>query len=628
LDSPAKYYVQVLVSAANGKAIELTASALVTVNVGLADVVAVISGGAERFVSALDDIFIDGSLSYDKGYLYESQLSYDWHCRELSPSYGRACLSDFLMPMMSNITIPAGSIASTSTLTYEISLYISNSFGASDSASMELTIYSAYTPLIAIAQSTAVTAKVNPSSKVILTATVTAAVENANALWSCDNLNASALAALSSAPTAVTVMRLENRLVQLVIYPNALIHFPAYTFTLSASYASPNAVMASSSITLVMNQPPANGVVVASPDSGYSLNTSFLLKTFNWADDAEDFPLLFTMMAFASDADDARVVIKSANVIPFASVILAQGLQYNGFAVNILVTAEDIYLCAGSSYSSVIVKPQLDLSEISHSMTKQLNIAILEKNSDLAIQVVNAVTSSINNANCSSAPLCSSMGRLPCSSVAHTCGECMGEYFGAEGHSNQPCIPRKAVSNGKNNNNNNNNNNNDNNIQNQMKTKGNPSIIGFNKERIVIANDKDNVKEPWSKNVQNSNSHNNNNPHSQSTQSTQSTQSHNHLNHSYNRDHLVSIATKHNPTANYINNTHNNYVTTSSSTSTTTNNYYTVSSKYNDIESLDDNNNNRINKSSGKDNLETVYIAPGVTVEDVEILRYYRNYRQ
>ncbi|CAN0387112.1 unnamed protein product, partial [Ectocarpus fasciculatus] len=46
---------------------------------------------------------------------------------------------------------------------------------------------------------------------------------------------------------------------------------------------------------VVINTPPYGGVLEISPDSGYSLNTTFFMKTLSWRADVENYPLLYSI---------------------------------------------------------------------------------------------------------------------------------------------------------------------------------------------------------------------------------------------------------------------------------------------------------------------------------------------
>lgn len=88
--------------------------------------------------------------------------------------------------------------------------------------------------------------------------------------------------------------------------------------------------------------------------------------------------------------------------------------------------------------NSVAVQPSHSTISAS-ALSSQLTSALETFNFDVMNQIVGAVATKLNSANCTMRLSCSSIMRLPCSSTAFTCGACLPGTIGVEGDSNQPC---------------------------------------------------------------------------------------------------------------------------------------------------------------------------------------------
>ena len=110
-----------------------------------------------------------------------------------------------------------------------------------------------------------------------------------------------------------------------------------------------------------------------------------------------------------------------------------------GYKVMCVVYSSDIYGATANTSTTVIVFPTPSLDALQTAIFLRLDEAEVTLNPDLTSSVANAASLTLNAANCSLAPDCASLNRIPCSSVAQTCGPCLDGYLGLDGPANTPC---------------------------------------------------------------------------------------------------------------------------------------------------------------------------------------------
>jgi hypothetical protein len=105
-----------------------------------------------------------------------------------------------------------------------------------------------------------------------------------------------------------------------------------------------------------MNSPPEGGATKTSPSDGHAFNTSFLLSTYSWSDDASDYPLSYVIWYYTVSSSSATIV-KTKDQISYTYARLAQGTKGSGYNITIVGNASDIYGSTSSASCKVRVHP-------------------------------------------------------------------------------------------------------------------------------------------------------------------------------------------------------------------------------------------------------------------------------
>jgi hypothetical protein len=189
---------------------------------------------------------------------------------------------------------------------------------------------------------------------------------------------------------------------------------------------------------VLINTPPYGGVMEISPSSGFSLNTTFYMKTNSWRADTENLPLLFAMNYYSTDPTVPFVLLFKGTVRQ-VNALLGAGLQSNNYEVTCSVTATDIFDSEGSKTEIVIVEPLMSAAALSATVNNLLADAEDEGNNDRVAQISSAASQAINSKNCSNAPNCTTIFRKACNAVPDTCSACIDGYYGSAS-GNTACV--------------------------------------------------------------------------------------------------------------------------------------------------------------------------------------------
>ena len=471
LDHASEYKVQVTVTVPSptGEGAIGWSSASVSVLVGKGALKPVILGGAVQAFSAMEtDIWLDGRSSYDSDYPIGNNpqgllpLTYIWTCEMRSPVVGGPCLgmrpSQKSSPYFNLVTFDlALRDVNDATIiledyfeagTYLFVLKVTNSFGSATVSSI-LTLLNSEVPTVSII---APATKFDVGDKVIITASIktkaaaTASWRVLTALPVTSTGSSLDLASISATPLSISFPTPVTSVFQLTLKPDMLAAGAQYTFELKASYkqlnsSMPDAAVNIQTVTIAMNIPPRQGVLSVSPSIGTALTTKFSFSTKSWMD--EDYPILYKFSYFLL-AEDTQYQVKEYNLLNYAFVPLAGGLEQVGFTVRCLALAKDIYGSVGKAYAQVIVKP-ISKSNLQTAADSTFNTAFQMKDPNLVGSVTSAVTAAVNLVSCVVPVPCNLLNRLPCSSVPRTCGPCIGPvgnhpgYVGVDGPSNTYC---------------------------------------------------------------------------------------------------------------------------------------------------------------------------------------------
>jgi len=433
----------------------VSSTALVTVNVGQSGVVAVIKGGASRTVSVTATLVVDGSGSYDIDYPSDAQtlLTFEWACMITSPTYGTSCggtTSDLTNQIL--FRDPSGLVPG-STYRYQLTVRNINTQQVSTAATL-ITILSLPLPILSI-ESAAEQGKFNPESKIILTATVqTAAGASATTVYwgSVDEFQLDLTPLASSSTSSIIPSTLATTVseVQLALRPYSLLEGNEYVFAVSAFYNNNPGSVASSSVTIVMNSPPANGLIAVTPTEGGAYSTEFLLQTSSWVDDASDLPLSYVFFSYTTSNSTFSTVRSRSPMTHVKGALLRQGPSSLDFAVNCAVLAEDIFGGSAVAITTVTVNPLLNpIPTVSSNIGSLLTSAFSRTDAARVSQLVASASAALNAVDCSNMPAnavnCEALHRYGCELTANTCGVCKPGFVGVSGDANVLCYAVSAI---------------------------------------------------------------------------------------------------------------------------------------------------------------------------------------
>jgi hypothetical protein len=455
LESNTEYTVQVTAVGYSADGVQPPIStAYVLLQVGQSGLYAALEGGASQTVSRSATIVLDGSGSYDLDASADSPsvLFYRFTCIMYSPDYGDEC-EGFAGGGWQQAD-PYLTIASYSMLsgrTYEITMTVTNDpdmsvTASTASATKLIEIINIDVPTVELGS---VATKYNVQDKVTINGIVTAVDDPVIAKWySASYLGVDengvdiAIEDISLTPQSYDLVD-GTSIVQLSLRKGILLEGLSYTFELRARYSTVlSNEKAIASVTIVMNEAPTGGSLAVSPTTGDALNTTFFFQTSGWTDDPDDYPLSYVFSYYVS-RPFSQMVVKTASELTYGEATMGQGKTGSG-AVYCVANATDSYGATGTTTNSDIrVFPIENLEDLSNIATDAMAQALVDDDATALNNVVTAVTSSLNAANCSSVPVeCTEYNREDCDPIGgtdFTCGPCLTGFVGIAGDSNTAC---------------------------------------------------------------------------------------------------------------------------------------------------------------------------------------------
>ena len=458
LDASATYSVVVTVSASSSSSSSSSSAATVVtaralIQVGSSGVRAALRGGSMRTVSSSSIVSLDASPSTDIDYPASSNagLTFVWQCIETQPIYGGSCSLPFGRYSGQVLALPEGSLGPN---VYVITVTVSNAVGATDSASLRLTVVASIIPVL---QMDRVAPKYNVDSKLVLSGTVTSSLNRAVGVeWSCTSISSFSSSGMALTPLTLSVAAFSSQMFQLAIAADTLLPGLQYSFQLAATYAT-STIVAVAVVVVTMNSPPSGGSLLVHPTTGLALVTLFSLSAVKWIDDSSDLPLSYEFAYYLINAAELNFV-KTADVTSHVSTILGQGLYSMNYQVSCVAIVSDIH---GSSANATTLYPiavsppppppmmngtrQLDPSgsfsaNVVDSIERSIQRDLVGFNPSNVVRMVDATLSTMNSVDCSNITVdCTALNRQLCSTTANTCGGCLSGYIGLSGDSNTPC---------------------------------------------------------------------------------------------------------------------------------------------------------------------------------------------
>jgi hypothetical protein len=442
-------------------------SVQVVVNSGI--LISKIKGGNnERNVRVGEILSVDASNSYDedkgdtiKG--IDAGLLFEWSCMQLEPVLNISCIGVFegssltTMALSSPIlTVKVLTVATNARAQWTLKL--SDSTGSrSMVTSVVVSILPLLSPTISL-QSNALLGEgggvmnAGQSLQIIGTINIPIGIKS-NATWIVlDSSLSSSLSSLALTPIAqqfpLSSSISQSFSLYLALPANSLSIGSSYTFGLKCQLSFPGK-SALSTITVNVNSPPTPGSFTISPISGREILDSFTFLCNQWIDTNLPLSYQFSYLSLSG----TKIVIRSSSIISYTSTILPGGSKTNNGS---LIALADIYdSLSANTTSSVIVRvvSSADFFSGKSASSSSSTSTISQFASNFILKNLSSVSSVddlikgtaiasylLNSANCSAAPNCSALHRLPCYSTSHTCGPCLStSLIGQKGDSNDLC---------------------------------------------------------------------------------------------------------------------------------------------------------------------------------------------
>ncbi|RYH25806.1 hypothetical protein EON65_15265, partial [archaeon] len=231
---------------------------------------------------------------------------------------------------------------------------------------------------------------------------------------------------------------------QLVLAPYSFPEGSSYTLRMRTFAYSMDAYISSQyestvEITFSINSAPRGGVFTVIPSSGAALSTVFAWATSGWIDDADSYPLFYSL-GIAFSIDDQMLFMKEFDYDSFLSTQMPSISRRNNLTV--ITFCKDFYEAVGNITAvdnlNVAPEPYVNSSkyfaDLGYALADPLG---LQSQEILRRALISA--SSLSFGNCSLAPNCSSLNRQECLLTKHTCGRCLDGYLGIGEDSNERC---------------------------------------------------------------------------------------------------------------------------------------------------------------------------------------------
>lgn len=400
------------------------------------DLVAVIEGG-DRTVASSSTVILDASSSYDPDSFNPDgsssstiEFEYRWACDD--PTVDVSSESSVL-------AVDASQLRS-QPYVFSVLFFVTNhDDNRNATASVSITVSSSsYVPTISIAS---VSAKVNPSSRLLLEAHVEAPLETLEATWSTsdDLLGSATLSDVSLTSLSTTVLPGDvAKAIYLVLPANVLVSGASYTFLLEASGSSGQG---RSSVHILTNKAPVPGDITVDPTEGTVLVTRFTLSANYWSDDAADLPLLYAFKYIGSLGETSSLR-ESTPSSEYSDVLLPAGSGSNSRVTTIVQTFDQLG-ASDTAKTDVVVSSDSGLSAdaLANATGFLISEATGNANSEAVFQVANAVTSMLAaTTEIECAINCSNVSRNTCGNGESLCGDCIAPLVGTLGPSNDECV--------------------------------------------------------------------------------------------------------------------------------------------------------------------------------------------
>ena len=175
--------------------------------------------------------------------------------------------------------------------------------------------------------------------------------------------------------------------------------------------------------------PPANGLFVVHPSTGYELVTIFTYSANSWI--SSNLPLSF-QFGYIDSKTGNNLAVSENFLLATVSSKLPAGSQALGYRINCTLAVFDSLSASARRQYVVTVHPSN-----SSVMNNYINSHLSTSTSASSIAIISNL---LNAANCTGVSNCARYNRLPCSTVDFTCGECLNGFVGSLGPQNSICV--------------------------------------------------------------------------------------------------------------------------------------------------------------------------------------------
>ncbi|KAK3255035.1 hypothetical protein CYMTET_35770 [Cymbomonas tetramitiformis] len=329
-------------------------------------------------------VFLDACASYDPDNEPED-MSFTWRCvRADATGHCRDRDGALLPSVWTGSTIRLSLEGSPEGVAYTFTLQVRKGARESEAAAA-VTMTSGPLPVPAIA---ALPNKVNPNEKVVLTSTVNSSDPGTLSLrWTAKpEAGTAALDLASVATTALTLAKLAVR-------PDKLQAGGAYIFQLNVE---DSIGPATTSLRVVVNEPPSQGGLTVEPSEGTVLNTMFQMVAFGWVD--EDTPLWYQMGYVVTGTSSSEMLNEFQPVANVKSMLPQEGMEEHAQEVTVYVHVQDALGALASSSASVAVWPaaaESDAQYVDNQMAVS-ETAAANGDVDTSVLIVDSLAMALN----------------------------------------------------------------------------------------------------------------------------------------------------------------------------------------------------------------------------------------
>ena len=436
----------VTLSAGDNSTTNFTFQNIFLVEVLRSPVVAVVSPSRNVSVAINETKLLDGSFSYQSDNEFDEghHLRYDWSCVRLgplTPDHLETDCGGFLLVDSSTRSLArvnpmfiGGFTGALVNSVFSISLFVQWDNLEHDDVEVIVTVSSLPGVLINFG----VGGQYNTGDDFKVSATLSSPVKG-NVSWSIEGVEGSILS-----DVALTYTRVEyksapfSQEVYLMLRPFVLRPGISYTVQLNFFPQDPLIMETTySAIVVVPNSVPLPGIFSVFPLAGLSLLDNFTFHARLWSSD--QLPLLYSF-GFKSVSSGIAILLSSPGTSTKLTTLLPEGNSFLGSYLECVLHVFDAIGSLREETVHVKVTPR----HVSNNEMINLVDNVVLGDSLGFYRSFGPVLETLTKVNCSVAPDCHGIGRLNCSIVAQTCGECMKDFVGEKGHHNSRCV-RKSL---------------------------------------------------------------------------------------------------------------------------------------------------------------------------------------